>query len=84
MIREKDVPYIEKMKEIQGTNVTSDQIDRAVYAVNLETGMYYDGSQVVRILQYHNIIDISSHLGQPRQGQLINGGRLHTFKVYYG
>jgi len=83
MVREKDKPYIRKMKELEGSDITSDQIDRAVYAVNMETGLYYSGGDVVRIMQFCDIIDIQSHLGQPRHGAVINGGRLHTFQVYW-
>ena len=82
MVREKDRPYIEAMRQLQGANVTSNAIDEAVYEVNRETGMYYDGDAVIRILQFCNLIDIDSHLGQPRHGNLINQGRLHTFTVY--
>ena len=84
MIREKDRPYIEAMRKIQGEQVTSNEIDRAVYEVNAQTGMYYDGNAVIRILQFCDLIDIRSHLGQPRHGQLINRGRLHTFTVLGG
>jgi len=84
MIRAKDKPYIEAMRQIQGENVTSEQIDQAVYEVNRETGMYYNGGDVIRILQFCDLIDIQSHLGQPRHGELINQGRLHIFTVLGG
>jgi len=83
MIRTKDIPYIRAMKKIQGQDITSDQIDRVVYEVNRETGLFYDGKDMVNIMQFCGIIDIQSHLGQPRHGQLINQGRLHTFTVYW-
>jgi len=84
MIRQKDIPYILKMKELQGTDVTSDKIDRAVYEVNRETGMYYDANDVIKIMQFCGIIDIQTHLGQPRHGNIVNGGRVHTYEVHYG
>jgi len=82
MLREKDRPYLQALAAIQGNDVTSDQIDQVVYQTNAETGLYYDGGDVVRILQFCNAIDIQSHLGQPRHGNLINQGRLHTFTVW--
>lgn len=84
MIREKDMPYIRAIKKLEGGNITSNQIEDAVYAVNQETGMYYDGQGVITLMQYYEILDIQSHLGQPRQGPAINGGRLHTLVVYWG
>lgn len=82
MIREKDKPYIQAIKEIQGENITSNTIDEVVHKVNQKTGLYYTGNDVIKIMLYCEIIDIRSHLGQPRQGEIINGGRLHSIKVY--
>ena len=82
MLREKDRPYLQALAAIQGDQVTSDQIDRVVYRTNADTGLYYDGGDVIRILQFCNLIDIQSHLGQPRHGNLINQGRLHRFTVW--
>ena len=84
MLRETDRPYLQALMKIQGDRVTSDQIDRVVYNVNANTGLYYDGGDVIRIMQFCDLINIQSHLGQPRHGNLINGGRLHKFTIYGG
>ena len=87
-VQEKDKPFYEAVKAIAGKNVTSHQIEIAVGKVvrdNSLLGIYepfYTGQDVIRMMQYFDLISIRSHLGQPRHGRLINGGRLHTIKVY--
>ena len=87
-VQEKDKPFYEAVKALAGDNVTSHQIEAAVAEVvrkNYNQGIYepfYTGQDVIRMMVYFDLINIRSHLGQPRHGRLINGGRLHTIKVY--
>ena len=87
-ILDEDRPFFDAIKKIAGDNVTSNTIDVAVQDVvreNYKNGIFtpvYFGADVIRIMLYHDLISIQSHLGQPRHGQLINGGRLHKIRIF--
>lgn len=85
MIRQKDVPYIKAIKELTEAHseVTSNQIDQAVMDTNAKTGIYYTSQQVINLMAFCQVIVIESHLGQPRHGQQIGGGRLHKIQVLW-
>lgn len=90
-IKETFIPYIEAMKELvdeaNGKQITSDEIERVVMNVNSSRPRehgdldYLTGTQVINGMAFHNLLSIQSHLGQPRHGQPINGGRLHKIQV---
>ena len=82
MIRTKDKPYIQAIKNLvtNKQQVTSNEIENVVQQVNQEVNYttYYTAQQVINILQFCGLIIIKTHLGQPRHGNIVNGGRLHT------
>lgn len=80
MIREKDRPYIQAVKDLVATTqqVTSAQLEQAVQQVNQsQFTTYYTAQQVVNIILFCEVATIQTHLGQPRHGEIINGGRVH-------
>lgn len=82
MIRAKDKLYVQAIKNLVTgkQQVTSSEIENVVQQVNKEVNYitYYTAQQVINILQFCGLITIRTHLGQPRHGNIVNSGRLHT------